>query len=192
MKKFASRLTTKIAHQYDLFQKSLESVGKPQKYLNYGYTITGRESYEARQERLCLEVFRAAQLAMHHVVVDVGFGSGEQDFLLARRFEFARVIGYNISTEQVRYASERAAREGLGGKLQFRVGEAEILPGLPSSSVDRVLAVECAFYFDRPRFYKRTAEVLKKGGLMVLADISFTNVLRKIVIVEFFSRVGTN
>jgi cyclopropane fatty-acyl-phospholipid synthase-like methyltransferase len=175
MSQYASERTTRIAKQYDLFQASLETVEKQRKYLNYGYTITGDESYELRQEQLCLEVFRAAELAKDHVVVDVGFGSGEQDFLLVDTCEFARLIGYNIAETQVRYASERAARVGLADKLEFRAGEAETLPGLAPASVDRVLAIECAFYFDRPRFYERAAEVLKPGGRLVLADICFSD-----------------
>lgn len=170
-----NEVTSGISRQYDLFQASLESLGRERKYLNYGYTVSGRESLEERQEQLCMEVFRAAELDAGHAVVDVGFGSGEQDFLLARTFEVARVTGFNIAARQVRYASERAARELPGGKLEFREGEAEVLPGIAAGSVDRVLAIECAFYFDRPRFYERTAEILKPGGRVVLADISFGN-----------------
>jgi cyclopropane fatty-acyl-phospholipid synthase-like methyltransferase len=63
----------------------------------------------------------------------------------------------------------------LAHKLSFRLGEAERLPGIERSSVDRVLAIECAFYFERPRFYERAAQVLKPGGLVVLADIAFAD-----------------
>ena len=170
-----NNLTGSISRQYDLFQTSLESLEKPRKYLNYGYTVTGRESYEERQERLCLEVFRAAAIEPTHVLVDVGFGSGEQDFLLERTFPFAKLTGFNIAARQVQYASERAAQESLAHKLEFRHGEAEALPGIENASVDRVMAIECAFYFDRPRFYSRAAEVLKTGGLLVLADIAFSD-----------------
>jgi cyclopropane fatty-acyl-phospholipid synthase-like methyltransferase len=63
----------------------------------------------------------------------------------------------------------------LAHKLSFRLGEAECLSGVEGSSVDRVLAIECAFYFDRPRFYERAAQVLKPGGLVVLADMAFAD-----------------
>lgn len=191
MNDFTSDLTSGISRQYDRFQTSLEALDKQRKYLNYGYTVTGRESYEERQERLCLEVFRAAELSKESVVVDVGFGSGEQDFLLARTFEFASVTGFNIAPLQVRYASERATREGLADKLDFRLGEAEVLPGLSAATVDRVLAIECAFYFDRPRFYQRAAEVLKPGGMLVLADIAFADRARFLAHREDLRRVGT-
>ena len=168
-------LTGSVSRQYDLFQTSLEAIEKPRKYLNYGYTTARRQSYEERQERLCSEVHRAAAIEPQHVLVDVGFGSGEQDFLLARTWPFAKLIGFNIAAKQVEYASKRAAAEGLADKLEFRHGAAEELPGIAPASVDRVMAIECAFYFDRPRFYARAAEVLKPGGLLVLADIAFAD-----------------
>ena len=79
----ASSLTRTVARQYDLFQTSLELLQKDRKFLNYGYTVSGTETYEARQERLCLEVFQAAEIGKDDVLIDVGFGSGEQDFLLS-------------------------------------------------------------------------------------------------------------
>ena len=173
MTDFASSLTRSIARQYDLFQASLEFLQKERKFLNYGYTVSGKETYEERQERLCLEVFEAAEIGQGDVVIDVGFGSGEQDFLLSNTCEFSRLVGFNISERQVRYANERAIRENVAHKLSFRLGEAERLHGVADSSVDRILAIECAFYFDRPRFYRRAAQVLKLDGLMVLADIAF-------------------
>jgi ubiquinone/menaquinone biosynthesis C-methylase UbiE len=183
-----SDLTDAVSRQYDLFQGSLESLDKQQKYLNYGYTVTGRESYEERQERLCLEVFRAAQIGKDHVLADVGFGSGEQDFLLARTYPFAKLTGFNIAARQVEYAAARAVRENEP-RLEFRHGAAEVLPGLEARSVDRLMAIECAFYFDRPRFYARAAEVLKPGGLLVLADIAFSTSL--LMWRADFRRVGT-
>lgn len=164
-----------IARQYDLFQTSLETLQKERQYLNYGFTRSRRESYEARQQQLCLEVFAAADIQPHHVLVDVGFGSGEQDLLLARTHQFASLTGFNIAERQVASASARAAAAGLADRLRFRHGAAEVLPGLDPASVDRIMAIECAFYFDRPRFYARAAEVLRPGGRLVLADIMFAD-----------------
>ena len=79
MTDFASSLTRTIARDYDLFQASLEFLQKERKFLNYGYTVSGKETYEERQERLCLEVFEAAEIGQGNAVIDVGFGSGEQD-----------------------------------------------------------------------------------------------------------------
>jgi len=191
MTEIASSLTRTVARQYDLFQSSLETIGKARKFLNYGFTVTGDESMEDRQQRLCLEVFAAADVGPDHLVVDVGFGSGEQDFLLARTTTFGRLVGFNISDRQVRYATERARQERLDGKLTFRLGEAEALPGIADASIDRLIAIECAFYFDRLRFYRRAAEVLKPGGLLVAADIALSDRLAFLTRREDLQRVGT-
>src|SRR5258705_5398652 len=148
MTDFASSLTRTIARDYDLFQASLEFLQKERKFLNYGYTVSGKESYEERQERLCLEVFEAAEIGKGHVVIDVGFGSGEQDFLLSDTCEFSRLVGFNISERQVCYANERAIRENLAHKLSFRLGEAERVLGVADPFVDRIPAIDGAFYVD--------------------------------------------
>lgn len=191
MPQFESPLTNAIARQYDLFQQSLESMDKERKFLNYGYTVARRDSFEERQQRLCLEVFRAADVRPDHVVIDVGFGSGEQDFVFAREFAFRQLVGFNISARQVEHASARAVREQIDGRLAFRHGEAEALPGIAQASIDRIVAVECAFYFDRPRFYRRAAEVLRPGGLLVLADIQLADRLAFLTRREDLHRVGT-
>jgi len=192
MTEIASSLTRTVARQYDLFQTSLETIGRARKFLNYGFTVTGDESMEDRQQRLCLEVFAAAGIRPGHLVVDVGFGSGEQDFLLTRTAAFERLVGFNISDRQVRYAAARARDERLDAKLTFRLGEAESLPGIADASVDRLIAIECAFYFDRPRFYRRAAEVLKPGGLLVAADIALSDRLAFLMRREDLRRVGTS
>ena len=185
-------LTSEIAVQYDRFQLALENLDKQAKYLNYGYTIHPDQTYEERQAALCLEVFEAARIAPEHTIIDVGFGSGEQDFLWAERFDFEHLQGFNIAPAQVRFASARATAAGLNGRLTFTLGRAEELPGTAEGSVDRLLAVECAFYFDRPKFFKRAAGVLRPGGLLVAADISFADCMRPATwLREDLRRVGT-
>ncbi len=185
-----SPLTDFVANQYNDFQTLLELLQKERKYLNYGYSNGPEETYEQRQEQLCRAVFDAAQIQPRHTLVDVGFGSGEQDFLLAANYKFQTLHGFNIAQKQVEYAAARAKLEGLR-KLHFHHGQAEQL-ALPQSSADRVLAVECAFYFDRPRFYAEASRVLKKGGLLVLADIAFHDSLKFVTrFGDDLARVGT-
>jgi SAM-dependent methyltransferase len=102
------------------------------------------------------------------------------------------LVGFNVSERQCLYARQRAIDEKLAPRLSFQHGEAEVLDGVPPASVDRILAIECAFYFDRPRFYRRAAEVLKPGGLAVLADISLADRVGFLARRgEGFARMGT-
>jgi ubiquinone/menaquinone biosynthesis C-methylase UbiE len=190
-----STVTRAIGAQYDAFQASLESLeplGEQQKYLNYGFLTSRDQGYEESQAQLCLEVFGAAEIAPSDVIVDVGFGSGEQSLLLTGKYDFAQYTGFNISVNQVRYATHRAADRKLSHKLAYRHGEAEVLPGVADASVDKLMAIECAFYFDRPRFYERAARVLKPGGRAVLADITLSGILGFLGRWrEDFRRIGT-
>lgn len=190
---FSSSLTNAVARQYDLFQQSLESMARERSFLNYGLSDEAAfdEPLDRRQQRLCEETFRTAAIEPHHVVVDVGFGSGEQDFQLAASTPFHRLIGFNISHRQAESAAARAVRQGLDGRLAFRHGEAEVLPGIEPGSVDRLVAIECAFYFDRPRFYARAAQALRSDGLLVLADIQLSDRLAFLTRREDLRRVGT-
>ncbi len=176
--KFDSPLTEFVADQYNDFQFLLEQLNKERKYLNYGFRTGKGQSYEKKQEQLCRAVFDAADIRPDSVIVDVGFGSGEQDFLLASNYQFKVLHGFNIAENQVKYAADRARREKQTKKLLFHHGQAEDMSVLGRGKADRVMAVECAFYFDRAKFYPEAARVLKKGGLLVLADISFADSLR--------------
>jgi ubiquinone/menaquinone biosynthesis C-methylase UbiE len=164
--------TAAVAAAYDKYQHSLEQIDKLEKYLNYGYSNGGRRSLVERQTELCRRVFDLAAIEADHVVVDVGFGSGEQDFLLAREVPFARLHGFNIAERQVDYARRRAEVEGLARRLRFHHAPAERMTVLPDDGADRLLAIECAFHFDRPQFYAEAARVLRPGGRVVLADFA--------------------
>jgi len=181
-----------VAQQYDDFQLILEEKQKPEKYLNYGYSRRGTEPLEVMQAQLCREVFEAAEIEPDHVLVDVGFGSGEQDLLLAREHDFARLHGFNIAASQVAYANARAREHGLADRLRFHHGPSERMAEIEDGSVDRVLAIECAFYFDRPRFYAEAARILKPGGRVVLADICFDDRLASLTrLAPDLGRVGS-
>jgi ubiquinone/menaquinone biosynthesis C-methylase UbiE len=162
---------TTVAQKYDRFQDSFEALGLNRQYLNYGYKTHRGQSLETCQERLCREVFELANIGPEDTIVDVGFGSGQQDFLLARLYPFRKLIGFNIAQHQVQYANQFAKQKGLQERMVFYHAPAENMSHLEDESVNKVLAIECAFYFDRRRFYQEAARVLIPGGTLVLADI---------------------
>jgi ubiquinone/menaquinone biosynthesis C-methylase UbiE len=157
---------------YDILHAILEEHGEGPAYFNVGYAKSLCQDFAARQEQLVREVLDAAELRPEHRLADVGFGSGEQDFFAAAHYPFARLDGFNTSARQVQKAQARVDKLGLGKRLRFHHQPAEAMSALTDHSVDRVIAVESAPHFDRPRFYAEAARVLVPGGRMVLADIA--------------------
>ncbi|WP_295390738.1 class I SAM-dependent methyltransferase [uncultured Thiodictyon sp.] len=138
-------------------------------YLNMGYWEGARTIDEACEAMVEL-VGRTAGITSADTVVDVGFGFAEQDIFWTQRFAPRRIIGINITPEQVRVARERVRKLGLEDRIDLREGSATAT-GLPDACCDVVTALECAFHFDtREDFFAEAARLLRPGGRLVLAD----------------------
>ena len=72
---------------------------------------------EAQQAKLDL-VCRKLRLRPGETVVEAGCGWGALALHMARHYG-VRVQAFNVSREQIAYARERAAREGLAGQIEF-------------------------------------------------------------------------
>lgn len=175
------------------FYNQLDQHSTDLELLNYGFSHDGRWApLHELQQSLCRLVFQTARIEPEHDLVDVGFGTGAQDLLLAREVPFRSLVGFNISEHQVASARQRAAAAGFSDRLDFRHGAAEELPGIAPASVDRLIAIECAFHFDRARFYEAAARVLKPGGLVVLTDMALSESARGLTRMgELGARFGT-
>ena len=72
------------------------------------------EAQQAKMELIC----RKLRLRPGERVVEAGCGWGALARYMATHFD-VRVRAYNISAEQIAYARERAARDGLGDRVEF-------------------------------------------------------------------------
>jgi cyclopropane-fatty-acyl-phospholipid synthase len=72
------------------------------------------EAQLAKMDHVC----RKLRLRPGESVVEAGCGWGTLALHMARRYG-VRVRAFNISHEQISYARERAAREGLGGSVEY-------------------------------------------------------------------------
>lgn len=148
---------------------SLQPVRDPAEqtsWRNLGYWTDGTAGYAEAAAALAGRLAEVAGVAAGQDVLDVGCGAGESTFLLHRRVgPGSRVVGLDLTVEHIARARRR------GGGPRFLVGSATELP-LPAGSVDRVLALECAFHFpDRTRFFAEAHRVLRPGGVLGLADV---------------------
>lgn len=94
--------------------------------------------------------------------VDVGCGTGQATFELAKRFE--QVIGIDPSAEQLAQIDASASPN-----VTFQVNDSvNGLSGLKNSSVACITAAQAAHWFDLPLFYKECQRVLQPGGILAL------------------------
>jgi arsenite methyltransferase len=105
------------------------------------------------------------------VVLDAASGNGTSALFLAQRFG-CRVIGVDLSAENVQWATAEANRRGLSDRVRFEVGDAERLP-LNDATVEAIVC-ECAFctFPDKRRAAREFARVLKACGRVGLSDIT--------------------
>jgi len=102
-------------------------------------------------------------------VLDVGCGVGVTPCLLARRYG-CRVVGVDLSERMVQRSRERAAREGLSGKVEFRVADAQDLP-FDDASFDAVITESVtSFPEDKQRAVEEYTRVVRPGGYVGLNE----------------------
>lgn len=98
-------------------------------------------------------------------VLDLGCGSGEVS-LMAARLGAAHVTGVDLVPEMVATAQQQALEAGLGGRVEFRVGDVHSAP-LPRVEVTVIVSVL--------EYYSEIEPVLARacaatGELLVLVD----------------------
>jgi ubiquinone/menaquinone biosynthesis C-methylase UbiE len=104
-------------------------------------------------------------------VLDVASGRGISAFHLAESFG-CKVIGVDLSEENVGQATGEAAERGLAEQISFQLGDAERLP-FGDETFDAILC-ECAFctFPSKPVAAGEFYRVLKPGGQLGLSDLT--------------------
>jgi cyclopropane-fatty-acyl-phospholipid synthase len=107
-----------VHHHYDLGNDFYRLWLDEQLLYTGAYFPAPETSLEAAQVAKMDRVCRKVRLRPGDEVIEAGCGWGALALHMARRYG-ARVRAFNVSREQVRYARERAAREGLSDRVEF-------------------------------------------------------------------------
>jgi SAM-dependent methyltransferase len=102
-------------------------------------------------------------------VLDVGSGSGQTACYLAKTYG-CRVVGVDILPKMVERSRERAKRERVSNKVEFKVADAQELP-FDDNLFDAVITESVtAFPADKPKAVGEYTRVLKPGGYVGLNE----------------------
>ncbi|HWM18354.1 MAG TPA: methyltransferase domain-containing protein [Ilumatobacteraceae bacterium] len=104
-------------------------------------------------------------------IVEIGCGTGVVARALASRGGFSgRVIGIEQSPALVEVANRLAAEDGVGDRIEFRVGDIHALD-FPDASVDAVIAhTTMSHVTDPAAVLAEAARVLRAGGTFAAFD----------------------
>jgi SAM-dependent methyltransferase len=108
-------------------------------------------------------------------VLDVGCGAGVTPCFLAKRYG-CRVVGVDIRAKMVERSAERARREGVADRVEFRVADAQDLP-FDDGLFDAVITESVtSFPEDKQRAVNEYARVTRPGGYVGLAESTWLKV----------------
>lgn len=142
---------------------------KNYRWLNFGYWENSN-TVELACEQLIRLVAEHSKLQSGDDLLDVGFGFGVQDVLIAHEFPNVKITGLNIIPEQVQWAQEYVARNGLSNSVDLKLGDA-VDTGFADSSFDKIFSIESAIHYNtRERFFKESIRLLRPGGNLCMTD----------------------
>ena len=109
----------------------------------------------------------ALDLARDSTVLELGCGPGMALKQMASAATLGLVLGLDASSEMLRQAARRNRSAIESGRVKLALGRFEKLP-FPSESIDRVLAVNVAYFFGSNAELSEVHRVLRPGGRVVI------------------------
>ena len=166
----ASRSRKNVQHHYDLTGELYDLFLDADRQYSCAYFETPETGLEEAQ--LAKKRHIAAKMVMNRPglsVLDIGCGWGGMGLYLARNLG-ARIKGVTLSDEQLAIARKRAVDGGLDAEVRFDLQDYRHV----EEKFDRIVSVGMFEHVGRPHYdtyFKKSAELLKKDGVMLMHTI---------------------
>jgi len=163
------RAQKNVSHHYNLSAELYRRFLDEDWQYSCAYWPPGVETLEGAQLAKKRHIAAKLMLAPGQTVLDIGCGWGGLALHLAREHD-VRVTGITLSSEQLRVARERAAAEGLGDQVEFRLQDYRHVP----ETFDRIVSVgmfEHVGVNHYVEFFRKTRDLLKDDGVFLLHTI---------------------
>ena len=159
-----------IAHHYDLTPEFYSLFLDESLTYSCGYFKDENDSLDQAQRNKHDHIARKLMLSPGETLVDIGCGWG--GMLLHSASEYgARGVGITLSKNQGRHVSRRIQDLGLGDRIEARLQDYRQLTG----KFDKFVSIGMFEHVGKrfiPVYMRKTAEVLKKGGIGLLHTIA--------------------
>jgi cyclopropane-fatty-acyl-phospholipid synthase len=171
----AKRSRQNVQHHYDLTGALYDLFLDSDRQYSCAYFETPDADLE--QAQLAKKRHIAAKMVMSRPglsVLDIGCGWGGMALYLAR-YLGAKVKGVTLSDEQLAIAKKRAVESHMEDKLRFELQDYRHV----EEKFDRIVSVGMFEHVGRPfydQYFKQSAKLLKKDGVMLMHTIGRTDV----------------
>ena len=133
------------------------------------------------------ELIELCHINKDKYVLDVGCGLGRTACYIAKNYG-CKVVGIDISERMIDRANERAKKEAVENRIEFRVGDAQKLP-FKDAVFDAAIGESIiAFLEDKQRGVRENSRVTKPGGYVGLNECTWVKA-PPLGLTEYMSRV---
>ena len=162
-----------VAHHYDLSGELYELFLDADRQYSCAYFTSPGDTLETAQARKKVHIARKLAMKPGMRVLDIGCGWGGMALTLARDYG-AWVTGITLSKEQLAVARERAAAEGLEGRVDFRLADYRDVEGC----FERIVSVGMFEHVGLPHYdayFGRVRDLLTPDGVALIHTIGVSD-----------------